>query len=97
MSDTTTPSSPLDQLHDVIVVDQVSAWPPAPIWYMVLIIALAIFTALFIYLKKQREYKQAKNEAVHLANAIINNKTKLDITHLNELQHMLIKKKLFFV
>jgi hypothetical protein len=88
MSDAT-PSSPLEKLHDVIVVEQVSAWPPAPIWYMVLIIALGLLTALFIYLKKQRHYKQAKKEAIHLANSLMSYKDNLDITHLNELQHIL--------
>lgn len=89
MADTNTPTSPLEQLHDVIVVEQVSAWPPAPIWYMVLILTLGLLTALFIYLKKQRQYQKAKEEAINLANSLMSNKGNLDITHLNELQHIL--------
>ncbi|PAJ72790.1 hypothetical protein CJF42_19235 [Pseudoalteromonas sp. NBT06-2] len=89
MSDATTPSSPLEKLHDIIVVDQVSAWPPAPIWYIVLLITLAFLTTLYIYLKKQKHYKKAKKEAVNLSSNIISGASTIELSHLNELQHIL--------
>jgi len=89
MSDATAPSSPLEKLHDVIVVEQVSAWPPAPIWYIVLIIALGLLSCLFIYLKKQKHYKKAKKEAINLASNIASNTNTIELSHLNELQHIL--------
>ena len=52
MSDVATQTSPLDKLHDVIIIEQVSAWPPAPIWYIVLMLVLGLLAALYIYLKK---------------------------------------------
>jgi len=89
MSDVATQTSPLDKLHDVIIIEQVSAWPPAPIWYIVLMVVLGLLAALYIYLKKRKQHKQAKKEAINLANEVIDNANTIDLSHLNELQHIL--------
>jgi hypothetical protein len=83
------PTSPLDKLHDVIIVEQVSAWPPAPIWYLVALLAISSLISLFIYLKKQHQYKSAKREAITLANSVLQKNQPLTISDLNQLQHIL--------
>ncbi len=76
------PQSPLAQLNDVIVTNQVSAWPPAPIWYISILILCVILVLSFVYLTKRKKHYAAKKQAITLAK---------DQSDINQL-HIILKR-----
>jgi cbb3-type cytochrome oxidase subunit 3 len=76
------PQSPLAQLNDVIVTTEVSAWPPAPIWYISILVICVMLIWSFLYLKKRKKHYAAKRQAIILA------KNQSDINQL----HIILKR-----
>ena len=61
-------TSPLDGLHDVIVPSQVSWWPLAPIWWVIIAILLLAIGYLSYTLYQAYQFKKAKRHAILLSN-----------------------------
>ncbi|CAM3879868.1 MULTISPECIES: DUF4381 domain-containing protein [Pseudoalteromonas] len=61
-------TSPLDGLHDVIVPTQVSWWPLAPIWWVIIAILLLTISFTGYKLYQTYQFKKAKRHAVLLSN-----------------------------
>lgn len=60
--------NPLDGLHDVIVPNQVSWWPLAPAWWVIIaILMLALGITIYILYKKN-QFKKPKQYAITLSN-----------------------------
>jgi hypothetical protein len=61
------PTDPLDQLRDIHLPDPVSYWPPAPGWWVVAAIALAIIatTAVLTYKRYQRNAYRREAASKH--------------------------------
>ncbi|MEH6393437.1 DUF4381 domain-containing protein [Pseudoalteromonas sp.] len=60
-------TSPLDGLHDVIVPSQVSWWPLAPIWWVIIGTLLLAIGYLSYRLYQAYQFKKAKRHAVLLS------------------------------
>lgn len=60
-------SNPLDGLHDVIAPEQVSWWPLAPIWWLLIavIVCAIIFGGYKFY--QAKKFKRAKKQAIELS------------------------------
>ncbi len=54
MIDPTTSPTSLDNLRDIVVPEPPPLWPPAPGVWVVLIVALAVATALFLWWRRTR-------------------------------------------
>ncbi|MBE0379774.1 MULTISPECIES: DUF4381 domain-containing protein [Pseudoalteromonas] len=61
-------TSPLDGLHDVIVPSQVSWWPLAPIWWVIIATLLLAIGYLSYTLYRAYQFKKAKRHAILLSN-----------------------------
>lgn len=46
------------RLHDIVGFDELSSWPPAPIWWILIDVLLVITTALFYRRYKKNRYKK---------------------------------------
>lgn len=61
-------TSPLAGLHDVIVPSQVSWWPLAPIWWVIITTLLLAIGYLSYTLYRAYQFKKAKRHAILLSN-----------------------------
>lgn len=60
-------ANPLDQLADVVVPTEVSAWPPGPGWWLVGAIVMLLLVAFGYILWRRHKHLAAKKEALELA------------------------------
>ncbi|AGH81741.1 hypothetical protein PCNPT3_09015 [Psychromonas sp. CNPT3] len=66
-----TSTDPLAQLADIISPTVPSSWPPAPLYWILLVIVFALLGGLFWYLHKQsKEWKKDKNIRLQLQTLI---------------------------
>ena len=63
-------ANPLDQLADVVVPTEVSAWPPGPAWWVVAAITLLLIFAAGYVLWRRNKHLSAKKEALALAQSL---------------------------
>ena len=85
-----TPANPLDQLRDIHLPDPVSYWPPAPGWWVVAAIALAIIATTAVLTYKRYQRNAYRREAASKLNTI--NQLRVDGDHrayLQQLNHLL--------
>ena len=56
--------NPLEQLKDIHVPPQVSAWPPAYGWWLVALVCILAVAVITFVLMKRRRFNSAKREAL---------------------------------
>ena len=59
--------NPLDGLHDVIVPNQVSWWPLAPAWWVIIAIVILALSITIYALYKKNKFKKPKQYAITLS------------------------------
>jgi len=72
-------TSPLDGLHDVIAPTQVSWWPLAPAWWVLIGILVIATTCFGYYLYKRSEFTKAKRHAIKLSQQFTDDPKQLHI------------------
>lgn len=58
---TLTNADPLANLADIINPSKPNIWPPAPIYWVILIVVLLLFFLFFLYLKKHKKNREYDN------------------------------------
>lgn len=56
--------NPLDQLQDIHLPAQVSAWPPAYGWWLLLLLTIALLVFAFVVLRNKRRHNMARKAAI---------------------------------
>lgn len=64
------PANPLQSLRDVHLPEPISAWPPAPGWYIVIALALVLFFTVAIVLYKRYQKNALRRLALRELNAL---------------------------
>jgi hypothetical protein len=72
-------TAPLDGLHDIIAPSQVSWWPLAPAWWIIIAVLLAAIVALLYYIYKQHQFKKPKRFAIALSKQLSHDDQQLHI------------------
>lgn len=60
--------NPLDQLKDIHLPEQVSTWPPAYGWWILILLILFLVSFAFLWLRNRHRQQQAKRDAQVLMN-----------------------------
>ncbi|NMH59474.1 DUF4381 domain-containing protein [Alteromonas ponticola] len=63
-------SNPLAQLRDIHIPDDVSAWPLAWGWWVVIVVAMVSAAAMVVWLYKRHRFFQARRQAITEINAL---------------------------
>lgn len=56
--------NPIDQLQDIHLPEQISAWPPAYGWWLLLALLLALLIASFLLIRSKRRHNMARKAAI---------------------------------
>ena len=56
--------NPIDQLQDIHLPEQISAWPPAYGWWLLLALLLAVLIASFLLIRSKRQHNMARKAAI---------------------------------
>lgn len=56
--------NPLDQLQDIHLPEQVSAWPPAYGWWLLLVLAMLLLFGVFVLIRNKRRHNRARKTAI---------------------------------
>lgn len=57
--------NPLDQLQDIHLPEQVSAWPPAYGWWLLAVLSLSLLFLMFIIIRNHRRHHRARKAAIN--------------------------------
>uniref|UniRef100_UPI0035618F10 DUF4381 domain-containing protein n=1 Tax=Pseudoalteromonas sp. TaxID=53249 RepID=UPI0035618F10 len=60
-------TNPLDGLHDIIAPSQVSIWPLAPAWWVIIALLCVLVAASAYWLYKRYQFNKAKRYAIQLS------------------------------
>lgn len=61
----------LDRLHDIVTASPVPWWPPAPAWYVVLMLLLATLLGVLFYVWRRWKANAYRREALVLCQKIM--------------------------
>ena len=86
------PTDPLANLADIQIPDPVSAWPPAPGWWILAALVLAVLIGVPLWLIKRHRKRAYRREALAQLQLLQNRKDELSATEMASALSGLLKQ-----